>query len=268
MQYRSAVALSHGSWFNFKSAKGWLIPIILILLWQYNSGHSASHAYAFVPLQQVWEAFVTLLNSGELWYNTWGSLKKALLGFALGSCAGITLGALLAYSKWLNAFISPLFNAIRQVPLLGLTPLIALWLGNGEPAKVFIIALASFYPLVINTYQGLTQHDAKYHELALIYQFSTWREFRQIRLPQALPYMLTGINLAVPFTWITTTASELLFNAGAGLGNLMMKAEVNAEMDILLVCAMTVTILGVLMTGCIRLASKHLLKWRPENNLS
>ncbi|MFU8926568.1 ABC transporter permease [Acinetobacter puyangensis] len=256
--------------FNLKlrSLKGWLIPIILLLLWQYSSGKSASHAYAFVPLQQVWEAFISLLNNGELGYNTWGSLKKALLGLVLGSLAGISLGALLAYSKLLNAFISPLFNAIRQVPLLGLTPLIALWFGNGESAKIFIIALASFYPLVINTYQGLSQHESKYQELAAIYQFSTWREFRQIRLPQALPYILTGLNLAVPFTWITTTASELLFNAGAGLGNLMMKAEVNAEMDILLVCAITVTVLGVLMTTFIRLLSRALLKWRPENKLS
>ncbi len=66
----------------------------------------------------------------------------------------------------------------------------------------------------------------------------------------------------MPFTWITTTASELLFNAGAGLGNLMMKAEINAEMDILLVCAITVTLCGALMTASIHLISKRLLQWR------
>ena len=95
-----------------------------------------------------------------------------------------------------------------------------------------------------------------------MYQFSFWREFKRIRLPQALPHILTGLNLAVPFTWITTTASELLFNAGAGLGNLMMKAEINAEMDILLVCAMTVTMSGILMTTSIHFISKRLLQWR------
>jgi ABC-type nitrate/sulfonate/bicarbonate transport system permease component len=74
--------------------------------------------------------------------------------------------ALLAYSKVFNALVSPLFNSIRQVPLLGLTPLIALWFGNGEEAKIFIIALALF-PLVINTFQGLTttmKNTVKSHE--------------------------------------------------------------------------------------------------------
>ncbi|MCU4489894.1 ABC transporter permease [Acinetobacter ursingii] len=242
--------------------QGLVLPVILLVLWQYNSGLGSSHAYAFVPLQNIYFAFLQLLETGELWLNTWGSLKKAGLGFLFGSTAGLVLGALLSYSKILNALVSPLFNSIRQVPLLGLTPLIALWFGNGEEAKIFIIALASFFPLVINTFQGLSHYDEKYSEVARMYQFSFWREFKRIRLPQALPHILTGLNLAVPFTWITTTASELLFNAGAGLGNLMMKAEINAEMDILLVCAMTVTMSGILMTTSIHFISKRLLQWR------
>ena len=248
-----------------RSVRSWVIPLLLLALWQYSSSQNAGHAYAFVPLQNVYNAFIELLKTGELLVNTWGSLKKALLGFIFGGAAGLTLGAFMAYSKIANALISPIFNAIRQVPLLGLTPLIALWLGNGESAKIFIIALASFYPLVINTYQGLSHHESKYHELASMYQFSGWREFRRIRLPQALPYILTGINLAVPFTWITTTASELLFNAGAGLGGVMMKAEANAAMDILLVCALTVTLLGIVMTALVRALSTHLLRWRPRH---
>ncbi|ENU22928.1 hypothetical protein F993_02385 [Acinetobacter proteolyticus] len=242
--------------------QGLVLPAILLALWQYNSGLGSSHAYAFVPLQNIYSAALQLLETGELWVNTWGSLKKAGLGFLFGSTVGLILGALLAYSKVFNALVSPLFNSIRQVPLLGLTPLIALWFGNGEEAKIFIIALASFFPLVINTFQGLSHYDEKYSEVARMYQFSFWREFKRIRLPQALPHILTGLNLAVPFTWITTTASELLFNAGAGLGNLMMKAEINAEMDILLVCAMTVTISGIFMTTCIHFISKRLLQWR------
>lgn len=247
--------------------RGLILPIVLILLWQYNSTLGASQAYAFVPVQKVYQAGMQLLNNGELWLNTRGSLNKAAAGIVLGSLSGMFLGALMASSRVINAFVSPLFNAIRQVPLLGLTPLIALWLGNGETAKVFIIALASFFPLVINTFQGLSQAQNQYHELAQIYQLSYWTECRKIRIPQALPSVLTGLHLAVPFTWITTIASELLFNAGTGLGNLMMKAEVNAEMDVLLVCAITVTLLGISMTSLIHLTSKQLLKWRPPYSI-
>lgn len=247
--------------------RGLLIPIILIIAWQYASTRGASQAYAFVPLQQVGQAMVQLIHNHELWLNTVGSLKRTFSGLLFGSVAGLLLGASLALSRVLNAIVSPLFHSLRQVPLLGLTPLIGLWLGSGEVAKIFIISLAAFYPLVINTFEGLNQSDSKYQELATLYHFSTWRNFWKIRLPQAMPHILTGLMLAVPFTWITTIGSELLFNAGAGLGNLMMQAEVGAQMDIILICALVVTLSGILMTAAVRQLSKTLLRWRPDNQL-
>jgi sulfonate transport system permease protein len=249
-------------------AKPLLLPLLLLLLWQYCAQQSTGHAYAFVPLEQIYQAFLSLCRSGELAYNTWGSLKKALLGLMIGISSGVVLGAILACSKLMNAVVAPIFDAIRQVPLLGLTPLIALWLGNGESAKVFIIALASFYPLTINTYQGLKHTNQQFHELAQIYQLSFWREFSSIRLPQTLAYILTALHLAIPFTWMTTIASELLLNAGSGLGNLMMKAEMNAEMDILLVCAICTSLLAMLMNYAIKLLADHVLRWRDANQLA
>ncbi len=96
--------------------------IIVIRLMAIQLKLRPSHAYAFVPLQNIYFAFSKLLETGELWLNTWGSLKKAGIGFILGSISGLILGTLLAYSNVLNALVSPLFNSIRQVPLLGLTP--------------------------------------------------------------------------------------------------------------------------------------------------
>lgn len=247
--------------------RGFIIPILLIIAWQYASTQGASQAYAFVPLQQVASAFIQLIHNNELWLNTIGSLKRTFLGLFLGTLAGLILGASLALSKTLNAIISPLFHSLRQVPLLGLTPLIGLWLGSGEVAKIFIISLAAFYPLVINTFEGISKTEIKYQELAILYGFSTLAGFWKIRLPQALPNILTGLMLAVPFTWITTIGSELLFNAGAGLGNLMMQAEVGAQMDIILICALVVTVSGILMTAAVRQLNKVLLRWRPDNQL-
>ncbi len=251
--------------FGHFDIRGLIIPIFLIAAWQYTSTLGASQAYAFVPLQQVGHAFLRLMQNGELWVNTLGSLQRTFLGLGIGSLAGLLLGTLLALSRTLNAIVSPLFHSLRQVPLLGLTPLIGLWLGSGETAKVFIISLAAFYPLVINTFEGLKNNESKYHELATLYGFSLWQNFWKIRLPQAVPNILTGLMLAVPFTWITAIGSELLFNAGAGLGNLMMQAEVGAQMDVILICALVVTISGIIMTAAIRKLSQRLLKWRPDN---
>ncbi len=243
--------------------RGLLVPIVLLLVWQYMSGTSASHAYAFVPLQQVWTSLLTLISSGELWVNLLGSLHRTTVGLLLGIALGLVVGTLMALSKIANTLIGPLYHSIRQVPLLGLTPLIGLWMGNGEPAKVFIITLAAFYPVVLNTYEGLRQVDVQHAELAEVYQFNRRQYFWRMRLPAAIPSILTGFLHAVTFAWITAIGSELLFNAGAGLGNLMMTAEVGAHMDIILICAITVTLLGVTMTLLVQRLSKRLLRWRP-----
>lgn len=244
--------------------RGLIVPALLLLAWQYMSGRDAVHAYAFVPLQQVGHTFIELIQSGELWINLEGSLRRTMLGLVFGVSAGLIIGVLMALSKIANTLIGPLYHSIRQVPLLGLTPLIGLWMGNGEGAKLFIIALAAFYPVVLNTYEGLRQVDVKHSELASVYVFNRWQHFGLIRLPAAFPNIFIGILHAVPFAWITTIGAELLFNAGAGLGNLMMTAEVGAHMDVILICAITVAILGILMTAVVQQVARRILRWRPS----
>jgi sulfonate transport system permease protein len=245
-----------------RSWRGLLLPVVLIILWQYTSGLSASYAYAFVPLQEVGRTLVVLIESGELWINFYGSVERTGLGLLLGVIAGIGLGLLMYYSRLVLLLINPLYNAIRQVPLLGLTPLIGLWLGNGDEAKVFIIALAAFYPMVLNTYEGLRNVDGCFREVGQVYGFNRWQQFHLVLWPAALPGIVTGLLLAIPFAWITCIGSELLFNAGAGLGNLMMTAEASARMDIILICALAVTLLGVAMNYVVTLIGNYLLRWR------
>lgn len=245
-----------------RSWRGLLLPVVLIILWQYTSGLSASHAYAFVPLQEIGRTLVVLIESGELWINFYGSVERTGLGLLLGVIAGIGLGLLMYYSRLVLLLINPLYNAIRQVPLLGLTPLIGLWLGNGDEAKVFIIALAAFYPMVLNTYEGLRNVDGRFREVGQVYGFNRWQQFHLVLWPAALPGIVTGLLLAIPFAWITCIGSELLFNAGAGLGNLMMTAEASARMDIILICALVVTLLGVAMNYVVTLIGNYLLRWR------
>ncbi|ACE85413.1 AtsB [Cellvibrio japonicus Ueda107] len=243
---------------------GLLLPLLIVVLWQYTSSRSATHAYAFVPLQDVGRTFLELVYSGELWINFCGSLERTALGLSLGVVAGVSLGLLMYYARLVALLVNPLYNALRQVPLLGLTPLIGLWFGNGDEAKVFIIALAAFYPMVLNSYEGLRNVDGRFREVGQIYGFSRWQQFRLVLWPAALPNLVTGLLLAIPFAWITCIGSELLFNAGAGLGNLMMTAEASARMDIILICALVVTLLGVVMNYAVSVLGNYLLRWRGK----
>ena len=245
-----------------KSLRGAVIPVLLLGWWEYNAHRDALHAYAFVPLEQVGAAFYELLVSGDLWLDLKGSLLRTSLGLATGVALGIGTGLLMAFSRLALTLINPLYQSVRQVPLMGLTPLIGLWLGNGEPAKVFIIALAAFYPMVLSTYEGLRNVDVRYREVGQVYGLSRIQSFRRVLLPAALPALFAGLQQAVPFAWIAAVASELLFNVGAGLGNLMMVAETGAHMDVIMVCVAGITVLGTAMSQLVSSVSKHLQPWR------
>jgi sulfonate transport system permease protein len=245
-----------------RSLRGWVVPLLLLSLWQYAAHRDALHAYAFVPLERVLAALRELLGNGDLWLNLKGSLMRATLGLGVGVVLGIGTGVLMAFSRAALILINPLYQSIRQVPLLGLTPLIGLWVGNGETAKVFIIALAAFYPMVLSTYEGLRHVDTRYREVGQIYGFSRLQMFRHVLLPAALPSLFAGLQQAVPFAWIVAVAGELLFNVGAGLGNLMMVAETGARMDVIIVCVAGITVLGTAMSQLVSLLSAHALRWR------
>ena len=242
--------------------RGWVLPALLLGLWEYASHRDAAHAYAFVPLEQVWTALGEWLRNGQLLGNLVGSLTRASLGLTIGVVAGIAVGMAMGLSRVALTLINPIYQAIRQVPLLGLTPLIGLWVGNGESAKVFIIALAAFYPMVLNTYEGLRHVDTRYVEVGRIYGLGRLRLFRRVLLPAALPSLFAGLQQAVPLAWIATIGGELLFNAGAGLGNLMLQAETSARMDVIVICTASVTVLGIAMSALASLFAARALRWR------
>jgi sulfonate transport system permease protein len=245
-----------GSW------RGWLLPALLLGWWEFTAHRDAAHAYAFVPLEQIVAAARQLFGSGDLLLNLKGSLLRASIGLGAGVGAGVFTGLLMAFSGLARTLINPIYQSIRQVPLLGLTPLIALWVGNGEPAKIFIIALAAFFPMVLNTYEGLRNVDGRYGEVGYAYGLSRAQVLKQVLVPAALPSFFSGLQQAVPFAWIAAVAGELLFNVGAGLGNLMMVAETNARMDVIIVCTATIALMGIGMSQLVSAWSAYALRWR------
>jgi sulfonate transport system permease protein len=249
----------------FKSWRGWILPLLGLSVWEYTSHRDAVHAYAFVPLEQVLSALHDLLANGDLWRNLKGSLIRTSLGLVSGVLAGVSVGVLMAFSRIALTLINPIYQSIRQVPLLGLTPLISMWMGNGEPTKVFIISLAAFYPMVLSTYEGLRGVDSRYREVGYVYGLDRIQLLRRVLLPASLPSVFAGLQQAVPFAWIAALGGELLFNVGPGLGNLMMVAETSARMDVIIICTASITMLGIGMSQLVSLLSAHALRWRQSN---
>ena len=243
--------------------RGLLLPLLLIGAWEWLSRQDAAGAYAFVPLSTIGSALLELLGNGELRVNLLASLGRASGGLLLGSLAGVLLGALMAQSVLANRLIGPLFHAVRQVPMLGWIPLIAMWFGNGEFSKMLIVSLAAFYPMVLNTYQGFCQVERRYREVGQVLVLGPAQRLRHILLPAALPSMATGLLQALAFAWVTAVGSELFLSSGAGLGNLMMNAEAGSRMEVIVLCVLCIGLCGYLMTLLLTFLSRRLLRWRP-----
>ncbi|WP_322056462.1 ABC transporter permease [Paraburkholderia sp. J63] len=247
-----------------RRARGFVLPCVLLAAWQIAAHRDAAHQYAFVPLQQIAAAAIELIRSGELFIDLGASLRRTTLGLVLGVASGTALGAAMALSLRVRQLTQPLFQALRHVPLLGLVPLLSLWAGTGEFAKVFVIFLAALYPMTTASADGFGRVDRRYFELARTCSLTRAAWLRDVLIPAALPDLFAGVLQAVPFAWITATSSELFFNAGAGVGNLMQNAQAGARVDALLVCVLGVTVLAVGMGALCERAARHVLRWRDQ----
>jgi len=247
---------------NIERLKGLVLPVVLLTIWQINSHLDDVHAYIFVPLETVVASFFDLLSSGELWVNWQASFLRTTSGFAIGGLLGIALGAFMGISRWADRLINPLYNAIRQVPLMGWIPLISLWFGNGTPSKIFVVALAAFYPMVLNTYEGLTRIDRRYQAVGQVYRVNRWQFLRYIALPSALPSIFTGLMQATAFAWLSSIGSEFFFNPGPGLGNLMLNGQAAFKMNVVFLAVIFIALTGYLMNAAILFVGARSLRWR------
>jgi sulfonate transport system permease protein len=242
--------------------RGLVLPIAALAAWNIVAHRGDVHSYVFVPLEQVGASLAESLANGDL-FNSWSaSVLRTGSGFFIGAVLGISLGAIMAVSRLADALINPVYQAIRQVPLLGFIPLISLWFGNGESSKLLIIALAAFYPTVLNTYEGLKNADPRHLAVGRIFLADRWQTLRFITLPGAMPSIFTGLMQAVAFAWLSSVGSELFFNPGPGLGNLMLNGQAAFRMDVVVLCVLFIGVTGFLSTQLVTLVSRRVLRWR------
>jgi len=244
--------------------QGAVLPLLLLVLWEFASRHGTAYAYAFVPVEQLLRGLLELLQTGELLINLSATLRTMLIGLGIGSALGLAVGGLMGVSRTVDLVVGPLYHTIRQVPLLGLIPLIGLWFGNGDFSKILIVTMAAFYPMVLNTYEGVRNVEKRYVEVAKVLKFSRWQLFWRVLFPGALPSIWTGMMHALAFAWISTVGSELLFAAGPGLGGMMQNAQSISRMDIVVIGVASIGLTGLLLNAGFSRLRKYSLRWRES----
>jgi sulfonate transport system permease protein len=205
-----------------------------------------------------------MIGDGSLASGIQATLRRAFTGLAIGAPLGIAIGMATAVWRPLDRVLSPLLNALRQVPMIGWLPLMGLWFGVGEGTELIVVSMSAFFPSMLNSHAGVAQVERRYLDVGRIYSFTTPQRFRLILLPAAMPMILTGLTQALAFAWIATIGTEILMGADAGLGVTMQLAQTQQRLDMMLVVLAATAALGFAINQAFLRLRRFLLRWQPS----
>jgi NitT/TauT family transport system permease protein len=203
------------------------------------------------------------LSSGLYLRHLWYTLIETLLGFLLGSALGFGLGTAVAMSRWVNYFLYPYIVMFQSLPKIALAPLIVIWFGLGLMSKVVNAGLVAFFPLLVNTMVGLRSADEDRVSLMRSLAATERQIFWMLRLPNALPFVMAGLDIAMIFALIGAIVGEFV-GATAGLGMLIQSMnftmDVSGQFSVLLV----LSFVGLGLSRAIQLVRRRVLFWDPS----
>jgi len=244
----------------------WLLPALLVVVWQIASQTGWLSNRILPAPEKIVTTFWQLTASGELWQHLAISSWRALTGFSIGGSIGLLLGLITGTSKTGERLLDTSLQMLRNVPHLALIPLVILWFGIDESAKIFLVALGTMFPIYLNTYHGIRNIDRGLVEMARSYGLSGWSLFIQVILPGALPNIMVGVRFALGLMWLTLIVAETI-SASSGIGYLAMNAREFLQTDVVVVAIILYALLGKLADVAALLLERVWLRWHPAYQL-
>jgi sulfonate transport system permease protein len=236
------------------------IPLLIIVLWLW-AGYLGKINEALLPsLPKTLQTAVELIVSGKLWGDIVVSLGRVLKGFAIGAGLGIVIGTLMGLNKTIYRLLNSVVSILRPIPMMALIPLFILWLGIGETCKVSLIALGSFWSVLLNTIHGIHSVDPKLLEVAKVLEKDRKTVLLQIYLPSALPAIITGLRLGMGVAWSCVVAAEMLA-ASSGVGYMLMFARTMSQPDRLMVGVFAIGLIGLVIDKLMLYVQKKVSWW-------
>jgi sulfonate transport system permease protein len=245
-----------------RPAVGWIVPAFALTLWSVAARHEWVAPQILPPPATVWQTLLEQVRSGDLFVNFGISLGRVAVGFSLGCAIGVVLGVAMGLSRRVEDYLSPTFNAVSQVPVLGWLPLAMMVLGIGESLKFVIIAHASLVPVAINTLKGIRSVPKSYIEVAEAFQFSKRQLLRKVIFPATVPAVFVGLRYGLTQAWLSLVTVELLASS-EGLGFLIVWGRQLFQLDLVLAAILVVGVVGLLLDRGLAKLEQRLLRWRP-----
>ena len=238
-----------------------LIPIIVILFWQVSSTLGWLSSSVLPSPLAVLQDGIELTQSGELPKNLSISLYRATVGLIIGGGVGFILGFINGMSNTCRLLFDSSIQMFRNIPHLALIPLIILWLGINESAKISLVAIGTMFPVYINTFHGIRSVDPDLIEMGNSYELSKRQMFFKIIFPAALPQILVGIRYALGVMWTTLIVAETI-SASSGIGYMANNAEDFVDMETVILCIVVYAVLGKISDLVAKSFESLLLDWQ------
>ena len=215
------------------------------------------------PPSQVGLALYRGIASGVYVNHLGYTLVETLLGFIVGSLLGFFLGTAVAMNRWVEFFLYPYIVMFQSLPKVALAPLIVVWFGLGLTSKVINAALVAFFPLLVNTMVGLKSADEDRVSLMRSLAASDSQIFWMLRLPNALPFVMAGLDVAMIFALIGAIVAEFV-GAQRGLGMLIQSMNFNMDVSGQFSILLILSFVGLLLNRAIMLIRKRIMFWDPS----
>lgn len=245
----------------------WYIPITLLILWQILAQTGIMSTRILPAPTAIFTMAIKLTLNGQLSQHLSISAWRAGVGFLIGGSIGLFLGILNGIFRPAELLLDSTIQMIRNIPLLALIPLVILWFGIGDIARIFLVVLSVFFPIYVNTFYGIRAIDMGLVEMAKVYGLKSLQLFQQVILPGSLPSILVGLRYSLGQMWLTLIVAETIA-ANSGIGYMAMNAREFMQTDVVVLSILLYAMLGKLADSAVRRLEGSWLRWHPSQNIS
>jgi len=241
----------------------WLVPVLGLAAWEIAADAHLFAARVMPAPSAVARAFWQTLLDGSLIHAAAVSTWRALEGLVIGGTLGFALGVANGLWRPAELLLDSTLQMLRNVPHLAIIPLVILWFGIDEGAKIFLVSIGVLFPVYLNTYHGVRTIDPALVEMGRVYGLGPWARFTRIVLPGALPSVFVGLRYGLGIMWLTLIVAETI-SASAGIGYMTMNAREFLQTDVVLLGIILYALLGKLSDLVTRALERITLSWHPS----
>jgi NitT/TauT family transport system permease protein len=235
-----------------------------VIIWELIILITKPQAYILPTPLSVWDTLVTLLGTSTMWSQLGATMEGTLLGFVVGCVAGVLLGIAAGEFKLVRQVIYPYLVAIQSLPKVALVPVIATWFGFGLNAKVVLVVLLVFFPVLVNTFQGVATADPDMIDLVRSLHGGRWQQLWRVRFFSAMPFIFTGFELGIVYAFLGAVLAEMT-GAQNGTGVMVEQFQTNADTEATFALLIVLAVVGLLLNTLVRYVHRKVVFWEQTS---